>query len=356
MVIKVYEDLETLHETHGVQWGKEGEQRIPLSYNGGIEQEIQSLITGVGILDLNANDLVELKGPDAATFLQGQITNNIERLDVGKIQSNLICTNKGKILYHVDILRRQEEEYVLLCERGEGRKVGGQLDFYHIQEDFEMRLLNPEELRCDLMGPEAEGVLKTLGGALEQPQWSWKNYSITAVSSPLGEIPRYVCLVPGDGVREWIETLLKENHVALVGAKAYEQVRVDQGIPQAGVDYTQEHFPQEASLMNHISYDKGCYLGQETHARMYHRGHPNRQLMALHIPLSITVDAGQSLYSEGEEVGIIQSLSHRQHQDHYRGIALIRYPVAESQVPLAIAPEAEPVIQQKQVATMAQES
>jgi folate-binding protein YgfZ len=67
----------------------------------------------------------------------------------------------------------------------------------------------------------------------------------------------------------------------LVGRVAWNVRRVEAGLPWYGIDVSEDNFPKEARLDNHVSYDKGCYLGQETIARMHYRGHPNWLLVGL---------------------------------------------------------------------------
>jgi len=98
-------------------------------------------------------------------------------------------------------------------------------------------------------------------------RWNFQTQPIISVLSPLGRIPRFVNIIPQTVFTDFIKHLLETPHrLALVGFEAFDHLRIDAGIPWAGVDYTQDNFPQEAALMDHISYNKGCYIGQETHA------------------------------------------------------------------------------------------
>ena len=111
------------------------------------------------------------------------------------------------------------------------------------------------------------------------------------------------------------------------------------------MDYSTENFPQEAGLGNHISYKKGCYIGQEPHARMYHRGHPNWLSVWLKIPSKSLVTVGSPLFQNGKEIGKITSFGKNiKHKGFQRGIAMIRYEIAKGDQPLSLDPNQDSLI------------
>ena len=124
------------------------------------------------------------------------------------------------------------------------------------------------------------------------------------------------------------EALLADNHAArLVGMEAYDEARLWAGVPRFAVDYTQDHLPAEAALYDHISFNKGCYVGQEIHARMHYRGHPNRKLACVDFPAAEAerLAVGDELFLEGKAVGSLTSLSRLERGGLRRGIAMLRY-------------------------------
>jgi folate-binding Fe-S cluster repair protein YgfZ len=79
--------------------------------------------------------------------------SDVLQLEVGQTHSSLICGNKGKIQHHLLILRSHSNEWIVICDPGEGRMVGTLLDNFHVREDLKLRLLNNQEmLRMDLIG------------------------------------------------------------------------------------------------------------------------------------------------------------------------------------------------------------
>jgi folate-binding protein YgfZ len=92
-----------------------------------------------------------------------------------------------------------------------------------------------------------------------------------------------------------------------VSAGAAEIIRIEQGRPRYGVDMGEENLPGEAGIVTRaVSFTKGCYVGQEPVARMFHKGHPNRHLRTLH--LSAPVEAGTPVVAADKEVGRVTSV------------------------------------------------
>ncbi len=348
-----YTAIDSLHgEYDGELRDIEGAS-LPLSYGRGLITEIKTIQTGAGLLDLKAFNLILLEGPDVEKFLQGLVSNDIRLIEIGHIQPNLLSNNKGKILFHIEVLRKAKDTYIVLTNAGEGTYVRSYLDHFHIQEDLEMNLLHPDQIRCDILGPEGLTALQELGYAANNFQWNFQKKSVLSISYPLGDIPRFVNIVPLSIYLDWTRALLeKSEHTDLVGFEALDQVRIDAGIPRVWVDYTRDNFPQEASLLSHISFTKGCYVGQETHARMYNLGHPNWQSVAIRVPVALQLKPEQELFLGEEKVGSITSLSSIESDAKQRGIAFIKYSAAEEKVPLAIEATGDAIVEQSPLATV----
>ncbi len=128
----------------------------------------------------------------------------------------------------------------------------------------------------------------------------------------------------------FMDRLKDEADSELVGHEAFSDLLTYLGYPQFDVDYGKGNFPQEASLGDHISFNKGCYVGQEPHARMYHRGHPNWVLVRLTFPKDVDVKPGTELFAEGESAGTLTSLSSIHDEEVKKGIGMIRHQLSLS--------------------------
>ena len=140
---------------------------------------------------------------------------------------------------------------------------------------------------------------------------------------------------------------VKNEKVGFVSQQSFDELRVFEGIPRIGADYNIGNLPQELGLADHISYKKGCYIGQETHSRMYYRGHANWALVWLEIPENINTIIGATLYHDSKEVGKITSLGSFAQNGNFRGIAMIKNEVAKDEIKLSLNNISKPIIKQK---------
>jgi aminomethyltransferase len=139
----------------------------------------------------------------------------------------------------------------------------------------------------------------------------------------------------------------------LVGLEAFDEARIWAGVPRFGVDFDTDFLPSEAGLESHLSHNKGCYVGQEIHARLHFRGHPNRKLVALRLPAALAegLASEAALYAGGQHVGRITSLARLARKGLRAGIGLLRYQVTQERPRLALAPDGEAAIDLAPVAT-----
>ena len=337
--MEIYKIIDELHLNLGCRIQEfEGGVGLPTSYSDRLAEEINLLLHGCGLFDLKACWLISLKGIDAGTFLQGMVTSDVLQLEVGEIQSSLICSIKGKIIHHLEIFHSDEDEWIVICDPGEGRAVGTILDNFHIREDLELRLLNSGEmLRIDLSGPDAEKIADKLGYFSDKIKWTFEGELVLTAKFNLGKLPRLINLVYTGVLQKFIERILQNEKVGLIGLEAFDEMRCLEGVPRSGVDYGRDNFPQEAGLGDHISFNKGCYIGQEPHARMYHRGHPNWISVRLSVPENSKATSGALLFHAGKEIGKITSLGSFSEDSVFRGIAMIRHEVAKEKTLLSLS-------------------
>ena len=226
-------------------------------------------------------ELIWVDGPDAASFLQGILTNDVARLDAGESCPALILDNKGHIRGAMRVVRTGAQAFTLVTGPGEGEPLVGLLDEYHFSEDV------------DVIGAEAFAAVTLHGPAPA---------SIAGADLVIaGDIPGTIDAI---GVEA-------EAIVAALGATPgspvdLEILRVEAGVPRFGVDFTAANLVQEAGLeTTAVSFDKGCYLGQETVARVAYRGRVNRRLRGLVLP--VPTAAGRAVRHDGRDVGLVTS-------------------------------------------------
>jgi len=269
--------------------------------------DYRTITAGCGLLDRSERGKLALTGADARGFLQGQVTNDVEGLSPGSGCYAAFLTPKGKMLGDLRILDTGEE-LLLDTERVALQGLFNMIRRFSIGYDVELHKRTLECGLLSLIGPEAGAI----GGATD-----------------LGaeEHAHVVVPVPGAGVSarairtdvgvdllcsaEEVEALrvtLEDAGALPVSEVAAEVLRIERGRPRYGIDLDDSVIPQEAGLNERaVSFTKGCYVGQETVARLYYRGKPNRQLRG--VRLSGPASQGDELTLEGRVVGRLASVA-----------------------------------------------
>ena len=266
--------------------------------------EYRALTEGCGLVDRSERGKLALTGTDRKTFLAGQVTNDIENLQAGHGCYAAFLTHKGKMLGDLRVLAVEDEgaepELLLDTERATLQALFDMIRRFKIGYDVELHKRTVQRGLLSLAGPGARAV----AGAVDLPDEEHAHRA--------GEIAgRPVRLVVTD---VGIDVLCAAEDTepvrdALLGAgatpaseEAAEILRVERGRPRYGHELDDSTIPQEAALNERaVSFTKGCYVGQEPVARMYHRGRPNRRLRGLRI--SAPVSPGEPVMSADRQVG-----------------------------------------------------
>ena len=349
------EALDELHQKAGANFSFFDRLAVVEKYSIWIEQELRYLQKSSGIFDRKAWLLLELNGVDAKNFLQGMVSADLDKIDINQIQPALICQSKGKIQHVLEIWRTSQHRWVISSYPGEGFQVANLLDKFHIRENFEFKLLTPSFLRFDLRGPRSRNVLEILGlnGSSDNSETSLMDKKILCTKHQHLGVEHYSLLIPEKDVENVANKLLDQEDCGWVGWNAWNEMDLIERIPVFGRDYTNDNFAQEAALKDYISFNKGCYIGQEPNARLFFRGRPQKQLVSLSIPASVATFDASTLFSGSELVGEITSISASSHDGTYLGMAMVKTKVLDTEdTKLSIIPDdPEPTIEWSKLPT-----
>jgi folate-binding protein YgfZ len=275
---------------------------------GDVAAEYGAIVQGVAVSDLGCRGRFELQGGDRATFLHNMCTNEIRKLAVGKGCEAFFLNVQGKILGHAVVLCRPES---LLLETAPGATPGllEHLERYHIREAVEIHDRNHELGELLLAGPEARALLAPLvDGQLPASHLDGVETVIerTPVSLWRIELPPLIgYLIFAERTQAaHVKQLLVDAGARPAGAEAVEIARVEAGWPVFGRDISDRNLPQEVHReARTISFVKGCYLGQETVARIDALGHVNKLLVALRFDGPDAPAPATTVSSGGQVVG-----------------------------------------------------
>jgi folate-binding protein YgfZ len=198
------------------------------------------------------------------------------------------------------------DELLLSCERAGLQELFNMIRRYKLGSDVELHKRTREMGELSLIGPEARRVAgaEALGPEEhDNVHAQIGGHDVVLVATDLG-VDVFCAAEVTEGVRG---ALLAAGAVEVSEAAA-ELVRVESGRPRYGVDLDDKVIPQEAGLNERaVSFTKGCYVGQETVARLYYRGKPNRHLRGLR--LSAPVEPGTPLQLGEKQVGVLTSVA-----------------------------------------------
>jgi folate-binding protein YgfZ len=265
--------------------------------------EYRALTEGCGLLDRSERGKLALTGSGAKEFLSGQVTNDTEALVPGEGCYAAFLTPKGKMLGDLRILDRGEE-LLLDTERVALQGLFDMIRRFKIGYDVQLHKRTVERGLLSLIGPDAPRI--AVAETLPAVEHANAAVEIGGVAAIVARTDTGVDLLCDAADMQRLAKALRDRGAAPVCEEAAEIVRVERGRPRYGIDLDETVIPQEAGLNERaVSFTKGCYVGQETVARLYYRGKPNRHLRGLR--LTAPAEPGAELRLGERPVGRLTS-------------------------------------------------
>jgi glycine cleavage system T protein (aminomethyltransferase) len=292
------------HQSKGAQFEDFFGVQVPSSY-GNVEQEYWALRKNAAVRDVSFFGKVKITGKDAQNFLHRMISNDVQSLQPGKGVWSLFLDIKGHVQGDFKLYRFQDFMMMILQRHAQEKVVKG-LDRYVISEQLQMTDVSDEFGLFQIFGPNAAAVLQSKGvQSLPADELSFQSASINGVETQIIRMGTgYSILVPAKSATD----LLTFLDLQPIGQRAFNIFRIESGWPVLGLDFDDTNLPQESRLDKAISFNKGCYLGQEVIARLDAQGHVNKILMGLESETELKPH--QKLYFGEKEVGKITSASY----------------------------------------------
>ncbi len=249
-----------------------------------------------GWIELPGWTIVRMAGKDRVRFLHGLCTNDILGLQAGKGCEAFITSVQGKTLGHLIVLFDSDALW-LVGAPGQAPSLLRHFERYQIREELDLSDLTDQWVTIAIGGPVAIQLLATAGWD-STPTERYQHVGSGSPDNPR----RWVQWVPDENLslviirrdewNTWPGTLQKLG-IEPVNVQAWEALRIEVGWPMYGLDISEENFPQEIDRDTlAISFRKGCYLGQETVARIDALGHVNRKLRGMVWPEGFSCSPG----------------------------------------------------------------
>lgn len=278
---------------------------------------------GVGVADHSWRDTLVVTGSDAVPWLQGLVTSDLLALaEEGSGQVTTAVNQVGRLIAEARVLHMPE---MLVLDLEPGVLEAGlfsHLRRHIITEDVTLIDRSEQTARVSVYGARAAALLDRLCdtqepvSSLDEFEGTWGamgDEDVVIQRVPLTGEPGFDVSFASEAAAKIWDTLLETSQldggdeVVPVGFDTLETLRIEAGVPRFGKELTEERIPLEAGLDHAISFNKGCYLGQEIIARLDTRGTPARLLRTLVLAGGAAPREGAEVERDGKPVGEVIS-------------------------------------------------
>jgi len=244
------------------------------------------------VCDLSPLSVLAIDGPDATTFLQGQLSNDVDALALGRAQYTSFNSPKGRMLANF-VLWREGPGFRALLPGDLAEPVRKRLTMYVLRSKVTLTDVSSATARFGVGGPGAPAALASALGVTAEPLVVATSGAATVLALPG---PRYVVVVPLAQADATRATLLQ--HAVAAPFDAWRWLTIHAGVPIVTAATQDQLVPQTANweVLGGVSFQKGCYTGQEIIARTQHLGRLKERTYAFHVDAADVV-AGARVYS-----------------------------------------------------------
>jgi folate-binding protein YgfZ len=277
--------------------------------------EYAAISQGVGFMDVAFGQVIEVTGADRLDFLNRMLTNDLKSLKAGQGRRAFLLGRNGRIEADILVLHDQETTWMVI-DRQDAASLIEELDKFIFTEKVKFRLPgqsgsapdreHPFDGHLSLHGPSSAKLLDELWGqSLDsmEPLEPLEHRAISLFGQPCVVYrfdqtgsPGMHVFTSSDAITPIFKAMLQQAEkisgqdsnasepICPVGWDAFNTARIEAGTPLFAIDFSRDNFPHEASMIKQtVSFNKGCYPGQEIVARMQNLGHPSKVLVSLRI-------------------------------------------------------------------------
>jgi folate-binding protein YgfZ len=268
-----------------------------------LDGQYRQLREECGLLDRSGRGRLLVSGGEAAEYLQGQLTNDIEAIEPGDGAYAALLDRKGHMQGDMRVLRPGEEPDLLLDTEPEALEaVRRHLGMYKIGREVDVVDVTAERALLSLIGPRSVEI----AGSAALPENACEEVTIAGTQVLAVGAASGIDLIFEADARDRVGEALLAAGAAEVSPEAAEILRIEAGRPRFGAEMGTETMPAEAGIVEQaVSFTKGCYIGQETVARLHYKGKPNRHLRGL--KLTGAAQPGAPILLGEREVGRLGS-------------------------------------------------
>ena len=277
-----------------------------------LQSEVDCLKNEAGFVRLADHGVIELTGQDRQKFLHSFCTADIKKLSPGDQTEAFVLNGKGKSLCFANVLATEDRLLLVFNLGSSAPDVIAHLDMYLIREDVELSDRSNEMSVWFVSGEQAGDRLSGV--------------DVAGLTVAAAEVAGDGWLVVGaSSDSESVEASLTSNQIQACGTESLMVRRVDSVTPWNGIEVTVDNLPQELDRdEKSISFDKGCYLGQETVARLDALGRVNWILRGFVCPENLEPEVGSKLEVDGKAAARITSVVYSEAEKRWIAIGFAK--------------------------------
>jgi folate-binding protein YgfZ len=251
--------------------------------------------------------VVRAEGKDAESHLHAVLSQDLVDIPVGSSRYALLLTPKARVLADPRVIRTDSEGFLLDVEPEAAERLASTLVRYRLRAAVEITRADDAWVVIAVVGPTTDATVRVALGdvpAEDEGAGIYAHDVFALRCAPIG-VPRIDLIVPTARATELTDRLVAAG-AHQIGPDTLEALRVEAGLPRLGAELDERWMPAESGVVDRaVSFDKGCYIGQEPVTRLHRRGHANRSPRRL-VPAA-PVRVGDPIMADDKEVGVVTS-------------------------------------------------
>ncbi len=337
-----------LHEAHeqvGANFVEREGWTLPASYGDSAIEYKSVRETGAGIIDISSRGRVRVSGTEAVQFLNGLITNDVKTLQPGAWMAAAFPNAQGRLVAPARILR-VEDSFLIDTDSATSERVRKTLERFTLAGDFRVVDIENEIVLFSVQGARAAETIRLMFGETaasvsrgHAAQATWREHQVTIMRATHTSEDGFDVFVPMESAQDLWHAFVNESNTRPVGYDAFETLRIEAGIPRYGVDMDETNVVTESLIEDEaVSYQKGCYIGQEIIARIHWRGHVAKKLTGIIFDdaTNLLTQGAKIRSTDGKEIGRVTSQAFSPRLNKLIALAYVKYDYLAPDTPVHI--------------------
>lgn len=285
---------------------------------------------GAGLVDFSARGRILVSGSEAATFLNGLITNDVKTLVVNSWMPAAFANVQGRLLAAVRVIH-SKDGFLIDTEPATRETVLKLLEKFTLAGDFKLTDFSESTAQLSLQGRGAADMVRSIFGEAAAATGRQRtmdvqinDHTVTLIRATHTGEDGFDFFLEQPNAAALRDALTRAGAIP-IGDKTFETLRIEAGIPRYGIDMDETNVITETNLDDAISFTKGCYVGQEIVIRIKHRGHVAKKLSGVVLDAVTQVPRNSRITSDDKEVGRVTSATYSPRSNRAIALAYVKY-------------------------------